>query len=248
MPIPRCVPPFSSVAVCMVLSAVCPQGAAGQGQPQAQARGALRCESSNDSYQRCPATGTWQGARLVQQISTSPCIQGRTWGFDQNAIWVEQWLPWGLRGRKPVRQCGAARDLCRRRPDRVPGRHALRRDTDAEAQPGGLYGRNQLGVRQQRDLGGSRLPRGVSGQGAERRWRRWFYGDGSLRHHQRSAGHLPHGRLRNERATRPGPERPLPAGSDVGIYRFLHLGEQRLSRPVPRHACRGAAPETQAAR
>ena len=78
----------------MVLSAVCPQGAAGQDQPQAQARGALRCESSNDSYQRCPAAGTWQGARLVQQISTSPCIQGRTWGFDQNAIWVNN----GCRG------------------------------------------------------------------------------------------------------------------------------------------------------
>ena len=68
--------------------------AAAQAQPQApQSRYALRCESDG-SYKRCPAANTWRGARLVQQVSTNPCIQGRTWGFDQNAIWVNN----GCRG------------------------------------------------------------------------------------------------------------------------------------------------------
>jgi hypothetical protein len=60
---------------------------------QQEARGSLRCES-NGSYLRCPASGTWRGARLVQQLSNKPCLQGRTWGFDRNAIWVNE----GCRG------------------------------------------------------------------------------------------------------------------------------------------------------
>ena len=62
--------------------------------PQAQSRTALRCESTDGGYQRCPAAGTWRGARLVQQVSSNPCIQGRTWGFDRDAIWVNH----GCRG------------------------------------------------------------------------------------------------------------------------------------------------------
>ena len=66
-----------------------------QAQPQtpAQARAALRCESDG-SYQRCPSAGAWRGARLVRQLSSNPCIQGRTWGFEPNAIWVNH----GCRG------------------------------------------------------------------------------------------------------------------------------------------------------
>jgi Protein of unknown function (DUF3011) len=59
----------------------------------ARSRSALRCESTG-TYQRCPAANTWRGARLVQQISSNPCIQGRTWGFDRDAIWVNN----GCRG------------------------------------------------------------------------------------------------------------------------------------------------------
>ncbi len=88
MSIPCSSSAVTSLMVCVGLTAVLPREVTGQAQPQAQTRASVRCESSNASYQRCPATGAWQGARLVQQISTSPCIQGRTWGFDQNAIWV----------------------------------------------------------------------------------------------------------------------------------------------------------------
>ncbi|HEU5040751.1 MAG TPA: DUF3011 domain-containing protein, partial [Gemmatimonadales bacterium] len=81
-------------AVGASLLALTPAFGAAQAQPQAaQSRSALRCESDG-SYQRCPATNSWRGARLVQQISTNPCIQGRTWGFDRDAIWVNN----GCRG------------------------------------------------------------------------------------------------------------------------------------------------------
>jgi hypothetical protein len=58
-------------------------------QAQQETRGTVRCESDG-SYRRCPAGGTWRGARLVQQVSSKPCLQGRTWGFDRSAIWVNE--------------------------------------------------------------------------------------------------------------------------------------------------------------
>ena len=81
-------------AVALVSSWLIPASARAQAQPQAaQSRTALRCESDG-SYQRCPAANTWRGARLVQQLAANPCIQGRTWGFDRDAIWVNN----GCRG------------------------------------------------------------------------------------------------------------------------------------------------------
>jgi hypothetical protein len=94
MNIRRCAAPAAAVlSVCLLFLAF-PREVAAQAQPQtAQSRSALRCESSG-SYERCPAANTWRGARLVQQISSNPCIQGRTWGFDRDAIWVNH----GCRG------------------------------------------------------------------------------------------------------------------------------------------------------
>jgi hypothetical protein len=43
---------------------------------------------------RCQAALTWRGARLIRQLSESPCLQGETWGFERNAIWVDE----GCRG------------------------------------------------------------------------------------------------------------------------------------------------------
>ena len=167
----------------------------------------MRCESSNDSYQRCPATGTWQGARLVQQISTSPCIQGRTWGFDQNAIWVNN----GCRGifeagnafanaGQRVTCAGDGRTECPA--DTRYGVTLTRKLSQAACTEGTSwgYGNNVIWVDR-----GCRAEFQVKGPSAG--GRRWLYRDGSLRHHERPAGHLPHGRLRNERATEPGPER-----------------------------------------
>jgi hypothetical protein len=53
----------------------------------------VACESRGRLV-RCQAALTWRGARLVRQVSNAPCLQGETWGFERNAIWVDD----GCRG------------------------------------------------------------------------------------------------------------------------------------------------------
>lgn len=44
----------------------------------------------SDNGQRVHRRVDFQGrVRLVKQLSTKPCIQGRTWGTDRNGIWVD---------------------------------------------------------------------------------------------------------------------------------------------------------------
>ena len=45
------------------------------------------CESRNNQYQEC-RTGFRGRAVLAQQTSSSPCIEGRTWGSRGNVVWV----------------------------------------------------------------------------------------------------------------------------------------------------------------
>jgi len=45
----------------------------------------VRCESLRDRTQECGIDGR---ARLVRQLSGSPCIEGETWGQSRNGIWV----------------------------------------------------------------------------------------------------------------------------------------------------------------
>lgn len=49
----------------------------------------FRCESNDGRTREC-AANTRAGVQLVRQISSSPCIQGRTWGYGRNGIWVAQ--------------------------------------------------------------------------------------------------------------------------------------------------------------
>lgn len=49
----------------------------------------LVCESRDFRYQFCNAQ-TRGGVRLVNQISRSECIEGRTWGYDRRGVWVDQ--------------------------------------------------------------------------------------------------------------------------------------------------------------
>lgn len=51
--------------------------------------GLLVCESRNYAYAVCP-TGRISGAQLVRQLSQSPCVQGQSWGFHRDAIWVDR--------------------------------------------------------------------------------------------------------------------------------------------------------------
>lgn len=47
----------------------------------------VRCESRDSRPRRCPSA---LGARprLARKLSDSPCIEGRTWGWDRGSIWV----------------------------------------------------------------------------------------------------------------------------------------------------------------
>lgn len=47
----------------------------------------VKCESQGGSFKICDVA-TYGYVRLVQQISQSPCVAGRTWGYQANQIWV----------------------------------------------------------------------------------------------------------------------------------------------------------------
>jgi hypothetical protein len=55
----------------------------------------VTCASTDDRRRQCPWNERWGRPRLIQQISKSPCIEGRSWGYSYNAIWVDD----GCRGR-----------------------------------------------------------------------------------------------------------------------------------------------------
>lgn len=51
--------------------------------------GRFRCESQDNRTRHCRAD-TRGGVRIVRQLSDSPCIQGRSWGYDNNGVWVSR--------------------------------------------------------------------------------------------------------------------------------------------------------------
>ena len=55
-----------------------PGGASGQ---------VFRCESQDNRMRRCNVD-TRYGVRINRQLSDSPCIQGRSWGYDNSGVWV----------------------------------------------------------------------------------------------------------------------------------------------------------------
>lgn len=78
----------------------------------------VRVESDGDrTYRRVDTSG---GVRLVRRLSDAPCVQGRSWGYDRNGIWVDD----GCRAEFEVRGYSSSRD--RNRDDRgqvwLPGR------------------------------------------------------------------------------------------------------------------------------
>ena len=48
----------------------------------------VECDSRNYQQQFCPAGRRVARAWLVEQRSQAPCLQGRTWGYQQDGIWV----------------------------------------------------------------------------------------------------------------------------------------------------------------
>ena len=55
----------------------------------AQAGPTILCESHEYRYARCETPGGGD-ARLVSQQSQAPCIRGETWGYKDQAIWVDR--------------------------------------------------------------------------------------------------------------------------------------------------------------
>lgn len=51
--------------------------------------GVVRCESDDGRTRQC-ATDTQGGVRMLRQLSDSACVEGQTWGFSGNGIWVTQ--------------------------------------------------------------------------------------------------------------------------------------------------------------
>lgn len=49
----------------------------------------VRCESNDGRTRRC-STPPGARAQLVRQLSRSACVEGRTWGSDNGAVWVSQ--------------------------------------------------------------------------------------------------------------------------------------------------------------
>lgn len=49
----------------------------------------FRCESNDGRVREC-AANTRAGVQLVRQLSRAACIQGRTWGYGRNGIWVSE--------------------------------------------------------------------------------------------------------------------------------------------------------------
>ncbi len=52
-------------------------------------QGRITCSSQNGGRNFCRAD-TSRGVALINQLSSSRCIQGRTWGWDNRGIWVDQ--------------------------------------------------------------------------------------------------------------------------------------------------------------
>jgi hypothetical protein len=59
------------------------------GTQRAHAQQTISCSSDNGRRNFCNAD-TRGGVQLVRQRSSSACIQGQTWGFDRNGIWVDR--------------------------------------------------------------------------------------------------------------------------------------------------------------
>lgn len=51
----------------------------------------FRCESNDGRWRECPADLRGRlDVRLVRQLSDRQCIEGRTWGWDRNSVWVNE--------------------------------------------------------------------------------------------------------------------------------------------------------------
>lgn len=72
----------------------------GNGNGQSLVGRPFRCESDNGRTRQCRVDEQGGRATLVRQLSSSPCVAGRTWGQDQAGVWVSN----GCRGEFVIEQ------------------------------------------------------------------------------------------------------------------------------------------------
>jgi hypothetical protein len=48
----------------------------------------LECRSRGYAFTRCDAN--WKSARLLEQLSDSSCVEGESWGVDDDGLWVDK--------------------------------------------------------------------------------------------------------------------------------------------------------------
>jgi len=48
----------------------------------------VECRSSGYAFTRCGAV--WRRARLIEQLSTSNCVEDDSWGVDDDGLWVDK--------------------------------------------------------------------------------------------------------------------------------------------------------------
>jgi len=59
------------------------------GHPGANTGDHVQCNSQGNRYREC-RVGNWRGAQLISQSSNAPCVEGRSWGYGQGMLWVDQ--------------------------------------------------------------------------------------------------------------------------------------------------------------
>lgn len=52
-------------------------------------RDTVTCASTDDRRRDCAWNDSWGRPRLVEQLSDRACIEGRTWGYGRDRIWVD---------------------------------------------------------------------------------------------------------------------------------------------------------------
>ena len=48
----------------------------------------VECRSRGYAFTRCDAN--WNSARLIEQLSDSSCVEGESWGLDNDGLWVDK--------------------------------------------------------------------------------------------------------------------------------------------------------------
>lgn len=145
---------FLATVILLASSSVCARAQSGI---TAQSGRQVTCASDDGRRHLC-SVNTRFGVRMVNQRSGSPCIQGQTWGFNGNGIWVDRgcradfWLGGGYRaggsggGRGQMVTCSSnsGRSVCN--VDTTGGVRMVRQRSGSPCIQGQTWGFTRTGI------------------------------------------------------------------------------------------------------